>query len=132
VQINAEYEEEKSKLDLESQFSKSIRSRRYTKNGLIMRRSTLEINVDILKALARYGPLKLTHIMYKANINCSVLKQCLESLIEQGLVEMREKRKKRDTYVITDKGRRAIRNFWQVDKALQITEDASKISPLMR
>jgi predicted transcriptional regulator len=45
---------------------------------------------------------------------------------------MREKRKKRDTYVITDKGRRAIRNFWQVDKALQITEDASKISPLMR
>jgi len=37
---------------------------------LIMRRSKLEVHVDVLKVLARHGPLKLTHVMYKANVNC--------------------------------------------------------------
>ena len=35
-----------------------------------MRRSKLEMYVDILKVLAQRGPLKLTHVMYKANVNC--------------------------------------------------------------
>jgi hypothetical protein len=43
--------------------------------------------VDILSVLALRGPLKLTHVMYKANVNCSILKEYLESLIQQGLVE---------------------------------------------
>ncbi len=42
-----------------------------------MRRSKLEMYVDILKVLAQRGPLKLTHVMYKANVNCSVLKGIL-------------------------------------------------------
>ena len=49
-----------------------------------MRRSKLEMYVDILSVLALRGPLKLTHIMYKANVNCSILKEYLESLIQQG------------------------------------------------
>jgi len=59
-----------------------------------MRRSKLEMYIDILKVLARHGPLKLTHIMYKANINCSVLKQYLDFLIEQNLVEEKSLGKK--------------------------------------
>ena len=51
-----------------------------------MRRSKLEIHVDILKALARHGPLKLTHIMYKANVTCCALKQYLDFLIQHNLV----------------------------------------------
>ena len=35
------------------------------------------------------GPLKLTHIMYKANVNCTVLKEYLDFLIKQGLIEER-------------------------------------------
>jgi len=49
-----------------------------------MRRPKLEINLDILKILAQKGPLKLTHIMYKVNVNCDVLKKYLEFLIKQG------------------------------------------------
>ena len=52
-----------------------------------MRRSKLEMYVDILNVLAQRGPLKLTHVMYKANVNCGVLKEHLEFLIKQGLVD---------------------------------------------
>ena len=51
-----------------------------------MRRSKMEIHLDILKTLAQKGPLKLTHIMYKANVNCSVLKEYLDFLTQQKLV----------------------------------------------
>ena len=35
--------------------------------------------VGVLRVLAHKGPLKLTHIMYKANVNCKVLKENLEN-----------------------------------------------------
>ena len=95
-----------------------------------MRRSKLETNVDILKALARYGPLKLTHIMYKANVNCSILKQQLNSLIEQDLVEVTMLRRKTVAYVITKKGQRVLKSYWEIDKALQITEE-KEILPML-
>ena len=40
------------------------------KGVLLMRRSKLEMYVAILKVLSQRGPLKLTHVMYKANVNC--------------------------------------------------------------
>jgi hypothetical protein len=54
-----------------------------------MRRSKLERYVAILAVLAHMGPLKLTHIMYKSNFNGNILKEYLDSLIKQGLVEER-------------------------------------------
>ena len=60
-----------------------------------MRRSKMETYIDILKVLAQNGPLKLTHIMYKANVNCSVLKQNLDFLTKQSLIEEQITRKKR-------------------------------------
>ena len=69
-----------------------------------MRRSKLEMYVDVLKVLAHKGPLKLTHIMYKANVNCSVLKEYLDFLIEQELVEEQTVGKNRKVYAITDRG----------------------------
>jgi len=95
-----------------------------------MRRSKLEMYVDILKVLARHGPLKLTHIMYKANINCSVLKQHLGFLIQQNLVEeqaLRSKRQKRVVYAITERGRTVLKYFRELNDALQIIEEAQKI-----
>ena len=98
---------------------------------LSMRRSKLEMYVDILKALARHGSLKLTHIMYKANVNCSVLKQYLDFLVQQNLVEeqaLHEKRNKtRVVYAITERGRTALKYFRELNNALQITEEANKI-----
>ena len=92
-----------------------------------MRRSKMEMYVDILKVLAQNGPLKLTHIMYKANVNCSVLKQNLDFLIQQNLIEEQIKRKKRNKikvrYAITERGKTVIRYFNEVNRALQITEE---------
>jgi predicted transcriptional regulator len=49
-----------------------------------VRRSKLEMYVDILSVLAHRGPLKLTHVMYKANVNCSVLKGILTSSLNKA------------------------------------------------
>ena len=100
-----------------------------------MRRSKLEMYVDILKVLARHGSLKLTHIMYKANVNCSVLKQYLDFLIQQNLVEeqaLHEKRNKtKIVYVITERGRTVLRYFRELNSALHITEEANKVPALL-
>ena len=100
-----------------------------------MRRSKMEIYIDILKILAQNGPLKLTHVMYKANVNCSILKQNLDFLIEQNLLEeqITPKRINRTKirYAITEKGRTVIKYFNEVNRALQITEE-SKIPALIR
>ena len=91
---------------------------------LIMRRSKLEVHVDILKALACHGRLKLTHIMYKANVNCGILKQCLDLLIQQSLIKEHILHKKRVVYAITEKGLTALKNVWEIYNALPIIEEA--------
>ena len=87
--------------------------------------------VDVLKVLARNGPLKLTHIMYKANVNCNVLKQYLDFLVQQNLVEEQTLHQKRHktkvVYAITEKGRTVLKYFRELDRALQITERTNKI-----
>ena len=91
-----------------------------------MRRSKLEIQVRILTALAHYGPLKLTHIMYKANVNCSVLNQCLDLLVQHQLVDERSS-KRSSIYAITKNGRKVVEIFARIDKALMITEDSKRL-----
>lgn len=98
---------------------------------LIMRRSKLETHIDILKALTRHGPLKLTHIMYKANLNCSTLKQYLDFLVRHNLVEEETLQKKRVVYAITKIGSTALKSFREVNSALQITEKANEIPALL-
>jgi len=96
-----------------------------------MRRSKLEIQVDILKVLARHGPLKLTHIMYKANANCSVLKQHLVFLAQYNLVEEKYLPKKGILYAVTAKGKTALTYFRELNNALEITGETSKIPALL-
>ncbi len=92
-----------------------------------MRRSKMEMYIDILKVLAQNGPLKLTHVMYKANVNCSVLKENLDFLIAQNLIEeqvtVKRRNKTKISYAITDKGRTVIRYFNEVNVALHITNE---------
>jgi predicted transcriptional regulator len=89
-----------------------------------MRRSKLEMYIDILKVLARKGPLKLTHVMYKANLNCGVLKDNLEFLIKQGLVEERIVPKRRVVYAVTPRGITVLRYFKELKQVLPIVEEA--------
>ena len=89
-----------------------------------MRRSKLEMYVDIIKVLAQRGPLKLTHVMYKANVNCSLLKEYLDFLIKQGLVEERTVGKQRVVYAATQRGVMVLKYFRELRQALPIVEEA--------
>jgi predicted transcriptional regulator len=94
-----------------------------------MRRSKLEIYVDILSVLAR-KPLKLTHLMYKANVNCSVLKEYLGFLTIQGLVEEKTLGKRRVAYIITKKGLTVLKSFRELEQVLPFLEEEQRpVSP---
>ena len=88
-----------------------------------MRRSKLEMYIDILRVLSQKGPLKLTHIMYKANVNCSVLKEYLDFLIEQELVEEKTVGKKRIVFVVSEKGIKVLKYFRELKVMLPVTEE---------
>jgi predicted transcriptional regulator len=94
-----------------------------------MRRSKLEMYVDILKVLAQGEPLNLTHIVYKANVNCNVLKEYLSFLVKQGLIEERVVGKGKVVYANTARGISVLKFFRELDKPLPIIED-SKILPV--
>jgi predicted transcriptional regulator len=94
-----------------------------------MRRSKLEMYIDILKVLAQRGPLKLTHIMYKANVNCSVLKEYLDFLIEQELVEEKTVGKKRIVYVVSEKGLKVLKYFRELKVMLPVVEEGQARMP---
>jgi predicted transcriptional regulator len=50
------------------------------------RRNVSEMKFSILDALFNRHNIKLTHIVYKANINLTVLKPLLKKLIDNGLI----------------------------------------------
>ena len=96
-----------------------------------MRRSKLEMYIDVLSVLAHRGPLKLTHIMYKANVNCSALSEYLDFLLKQGLVEERNVKKNRIVYAVTQRGLTVIKSFRELKQALPIAEeDQRRVPPL--
>jgi len=96
-----------------------------------MRRSKLEMYIDILKVLSHRGPLKLTHIMYKANVNCSVLKQYLDFLIQQNLVEERTLGKKRTVYAVTQRGITVLKHFRELKTVLPLIEEDRKLPAIL-
>jgi len=85
--------------------------------------------VDILCVLAQRGPLKLTHIMYKANVNCSALSEYLDFLLKQGLVEERNVKKNRMVYAVTQRGLTVIKSFRELKQALPIAEEDQRRMP---
>ncbi len=89
-----------------------------------MRRSKLETYVDMLQMLAQHGPLKLTHVMYKANLNSNVTKGNLDFLIQKGLVKEQIAGKRRIVYGITQSGINVLKYFRELKKALPIVEEA--------
>jgi predicted transcriptional regulator len=67
--------------------------------------------VDILEALANAGPLKLTQVMRNANVECNMLRDCIDFLTAQGLVEVRTVAKERKVYAITQLGVTVLKQF---------------------
>ena len=102
------------------------------KKKTCMRRSKLETNVDILKILAQRGSLKLTHLMYKANLNCGVLGKDVEFLIKQGLIEKRNVGGGRLVYSITRQGLSLLKSWKEFEQLLPKDENENEVQPLYR
>jgi predicted transcriptional regulator len=88
-----------------------------------MRRSKLEMYADILNVLAHRGPMKLSHIMYKANVNCSILNDQLDFLIKQSLVEKRTIKKNSAVFAITQRGITVLKYFRELTQVLPFIEE---------
>jgi len=74
------------------------------KKKTCMRRSKLENKCRYPQDIAQRGSLKLTHLMYKANLNGDVLGKDVVFLIKQGLIEKRNVGGGRLVYSITHEG----------------------------
>jgi predicted transcriptional regulator len=96
-----------------------------------MRRSKLEMYIDILDVLAFKGPLKLTHIMYKSNVNCSVLKEQLDFLLKNSLVEERIMKRERVVYALTQRGMSVLKSFREIKQIFPIDEEEKRQAPLL-
>jgi predicted transcriptional regulator len=86
--------------------------------------------VDILDVLSLRGPLKLTHIMYKSNVNCSVLKEQLDFLKKNCLVEERIMKRERVVFAITPRGTTVLKAFREIKQIFPIEEEKRQ-TPLL-
>jgi predicted transcriptional regulator len=93
---------------------------------ITMKCSKLEKNIDILKVLAHKGPLKLTHIMYTSNVNCSELKENLGFLLKQGLVEKRTPDKTHAIFEVSQRGIAVLKYFGGLKQVPPIVEETTK------
>jgi predicted transcriptional regulator len=76
-----------------------------------MRRSKLEIYVDILKVLTRSGPLNPIHITQEYCLNDGKLKEYLGFLIKQDLIEERTVKKRHVVLAVTQRGMAVLKYF---------------------
>jgi len=82
-----------------------------------MRRSKLELYEDVLHALVK-KPLTVDSIAYECNMDCIALRQRLDFLVKNGLVE--ENHKKKTFYALTKRG-------LSIYKTLTITRRLEKL-----
>jgi predicted transcriptional regulator len=62
--------------------------------------------------------------MYKANVNCNVLKEDLGFLIKQNLVEERTIAKQHIVFTVTQRGINVLNQFQQLTQMLPVIEEA--------
>jgi len=102
-----------------------------------MRKSKLESYEDILEVLVN-KPLTIDHMAYAMNVNCTILRQRLDFLIKNSLVEERGLGKT-TLYAITERGIVVLKalNFQKylgkitnkitiIDETLQIMQEFEK------
>ena len=89
-----------------------------------MRRSKLKMQVDVLKIFASQGPKKLTQLMHRTDLCVRVLKQHLDFLIQQNLVEEQNLGEDKIFYVITGRGLKVLNII------IPVIEETHEISSL--
>ena len=86
--------------------------------------------VDVLKALSDRGPLKLTHIMYETNVNGNMLKEYLDFLLKQGLVEKQTVGKQRVVFAVTQRAITVLKYCRELSLVLPIIQEAENQNPI--
>ena len=81
------------------------------------RRDRLEIIYIVLKNLQE-KPLKITHIIYRANLDTRTAQSVLRILIEKGLIEVIENGQSSKLYKITRKGTEFIKRYEELTNLL--------------
>ena len=86
----------------------------------LIRRSKIEICIEILSILNQRGLSRITHIMYNTNTNCSLLKEILVFMLKQNLVEEKNVGKDRVAYCITQRGKSILNAFQELNQILPL------------
>ena len=94
------------------------------------KRSSMEMDVAVLQGLSSSKLLKLTHIMYRANVNANVLKKKLVVLEAKGLIvsqkvhkmHLKSPGRERTFYGLTSKGLDVLRSYRSVYNELGSVE----------
>jgi predicted transcriptional regulator len=84
------------------------------------RRSRLELNLDVLKAIynGRQAP---SRVVYAANLSYDRVINCIEFLVKQHLVQRIEGIPKK-RYTITDRGKNVVNYFSEIEKLMGRTK----------
>ena len=91
----------------------------------MMRRSRMEVFTDIMKVVAA-GKIKRTHIMYRANLAWTVLRDALQVLEDRGI--LRTESQGHEIYVsLTEQGFKTLRQFFEIENTFSfVGEDLSR------
>jgi predicted transcriptional regulator len=98
-----------------------------------MRRSKLESYEAILGALVK-KPLSIDNIAYETDMDCGLLKQRLDSLLKNSLIEERSLSTK-TRYAITEKGVAVLKTlsfqkyFEKVANSIRMVDEALQVLP---
>jgi len=57
----------------------------------MIRRSKLEVFVDIMRVVSEEGEIRRTRVMYRANLAWKVLKDALDTLEEKGILKSEQR-----------------------------------------
>ena len=88
-------------------------------NTLSLRRSKLQISVEVLSAISQ-GEQKPTRLMYTCNLSWNSVKDTLDILVDRGFVDEMFENEKRRRYSVTAKGRDVIRYYAGLQELVQV------------
>jgi len=93
-----------------------------------MRHSELDY-VKILKELECNGQQKLTHLVNNSNLNCHTLKEQLDFLKENGLIEEKNRTKETVVYAITTRGTEVLKAFEEIIQNAPTEQEEKQEAP---
>lgn len=86
------------------------------------KRNKIEVIFDILNAIQeKHNKIKITHILYKANLSHNKLKEYIHELTEKKMIEEYIE-KKQKYFRLTEKGNEQIQKIRQMQKFIETFE----------